>query len=146
VAGTPAAGHPDPLEELVKYALLIYNAPDTRAEVRPESDDAYEDWVAFYQAAREAGVYVAAEGLDDVDTATTVRRSAGKLLLTDGPFAETKEHLFGFYLIDAPDLDAAIEWASKMPVLRRGAVEIRPLLAESPIGLQAGRAAHRTAE
>ncbi|HEY0495221.1 MAG TPA: YciI family protein [Kutzneria sp.] len=130
----------------MKYALLIYNAPETRFEVSPEPDGAHDEWVAYFTAAREAGVFIAAEGLADVDTATTVRGSGGKILLTDGPFAETKEHLFGFYLIDAPDLDAAIEWASRMPVVRRGAVEIRPLLDTSPAALQFGRAAHRVAE
>jgi hypothetical protein len=130
----------------VQYALLIYNAPDTRAEVGPEPGGAFEDWVDYYEAARTAGVYVGAEGLRDVDTATTVRMSAGDLLLTDGPYAETKEHLLGFYMIDVPNLDAAIEWASRMPVLRRGAVEIRPVLPATDTSTQVGRIWHRAAE
>jgi hypothetical protein len=127
----------------VKYALLLYTAPDTRAEVSAEPGGAHEDWVSYFQATRAAGAFVAAEGLHDADTATTVRRSGGELLLTDGPFAETKEHLLGFYLIDVPDLDAAIEWAARMPILRRGTVEIRPLRPEL---LDVGRAWHRTPE
>ena len=131
----------------MKYALLIYNAPETRAEVSPEPEGAYRDWVAYFDAAKEAGVFVAAEGLDGIGTATTVRRGpAGEILRTDGPFAETKEHLFGFYLIDVPDLDAAIKWAARMPVVRHGAVEIRPMLEASEATLRVGRAAHRAAE
>jgi hypothetical protein len=130
----------------VKYALLIYNAPDTRAEVAPEPDGAFDEWVAYFEAMREAGVFVAAEGLHGVDTATTVRKSADELLLTDGPFAETKEHLLGFYLIEAPDLDSAIGWAARMPVLRRGAVEIRPLLPTSATSLAVGRSWQRSTE
>jgi hypothetical protein len=131
----------------VKYALLIYNAPETRVEVSPEPEGAYQDWVAYFDAAKEAGVFVGAEGLDEITTATTVRRgSAGEVLLTDGPFAETKEHLFGFYVIEVPDLDAAIGWASRMPVVRRGAVEIRPMLEASEATLRVGRAAHRAAD
>lgn len=131
----------------MKYALLIYNAPETRVEVSPDPEGAHDDWVAYFDAAREAGVFVAAEGLDGVGTATTVRRSpSGEILLTDGPFAETKEHLFGFYLIDVPDLDSAIGWASRMPVVRRGAVEIRPMLEASEATLRVGRAAHRVVE
>jgi hypothetical protein len=114
----------------VKYALLLYTAPDTHAEVSPQPDGAYDEWVEYFRATKDAGVFVAAEGLRGVDTATTVRMSAGELLLTDGPFAETKEHLLGFYLIEAADLDAAIEWAARMPIVRGGTVEIRPLLPE----------------
>ena len=127
----------------MQYALLIYNAPDTRAEVSTEREGAYDDWVSYFQETKDAGVFVAAEGLCGVETATTVRMSAGKLLLTDGPFAETKEHLLGFYLIDVPNLDAAIGWAARMPVLRRGTVEIRPL---QPVLRAVGRAWHRTVE
>ena len=130
----------------MQYALLIYNAPDTRAEVGPEPDGAFDEWVAFFEATKDAGVFIAAEGLHDVDTATSVRMSAGELLLTDGPFAETKEHLLGFYLIEAPDLDGAIGWAAKMPVLRRGTVEIRPLLPKSSTSIMVGRAWPRAVE
>jgi hypothetical protein len=137
-------GIDDIQEEPVQYALLIYNEPDTRAEVGPDPEGAFDDWASYFTAARDAGVFVAAEGLRDADTATTVRMSAGQLLLTDGPYVETKEHLLGFYLIDVPNLDAAIEWASRMPVLRRGAVEIRPLLPSSETSMLVGRAQRRS--
>ena len=61
-------------------------------------------------------------------SATTVRNDQGRTLLTDGPFIETKEHLLGFYLLDVPDLDTALDWAGKMPIVRYGTVEIRPVL------------------
>ena len=130
----------------MKYALLIYSTPETRHELGPELDGAHDEWVAFYEATKAAGVYVGAEGLSYAESATTVRMSAGELLLTDGPFAETKEHLLGFYLIEAMDLNAAIGWAARMPVLRHGSVEIRPLLPDSAVALRAGRASHRAPE
>ncbi len=71
---------------------------------------------------------LAAEQLAQVDTATSVTMQAGERLLTDGPFIETKEHLLGFFLLDVPDLDTALEWAGKMPIVRYGTVEVRPVL------------------
>lgn len=81
---------------------------------------------------RQRGVLVAAEALQPVDTATTVRVRNGKLAITDGPFAETKEQLAGFYLIDATDLNDAIQMAAKIPPAREGSVEIRPVRALNP--------------
>jgi len=74
-----------------------------------------------------AGARRGPEPLTGADTATTVRLSEGERLLTDGPFAETKEHLLGFYLIEAGSLDAALDWAAKMPIMRYGTVEVRPV-------------------
>jgi hypothetical protein len=79
------------------------------------------------QRLRERGVLVAAEALEPIETATTVRVRNGKLLVTDGPFAETKEQLAGFYLVDAHDLNEAIQIASKIPPAREGSVEVRPV-------------------
>ncbi len=76
---------------------------------------------------RDRGVLIAAEPLHPVDTATTIRVRNGKVLITDGPFAETKEQLAGFYLIDARDLNDAIHVASKIPPAREGSVEVRPV-------------------
>ena len=72
-----------------------------------------------------------AEQLRGADTATSVRVRAGERLLTDGPFVETKEHLLGFYLLDVPDLDTAVEWATRMPAVRHGTVEVRPVIREA---------------
>jgi len=111
----------------MQYALLIYRAPGaTPGEAHP-GDGVIDDWVEYTRATRDAGVVVGAEQLEPVDTATTVRLRSGERLLTDGPFAETKEHLMGFYLVDVPDLDAAIEWAGRMPIQRGGTVEVRPV-------------------
>jgi hypothetical protein len=87
-----------------------------------------DDWVEYTRVLKEAGVLAAAEQLRGIDTATSVRLRGGERLLTDGPFVETKEHLLGFYLLDVPDLDTAVEWASRMPIVRHGTVEVRPLV------------------
>jgi hypothetical protein len=122
----------------MKYALLAYRAPDATApgtlandsptEVnRHAGDGVFDDWVAYTRAVKSAGVLVAAEQLQAVDTATSVRLRSGERLLTDGPFIETKEHLLGFYLVEVPNLDAAIDWAARMPAVRYGTVEVRPV-------------------
>lgn len=118
----------------MKYALLIYAAPETVPhgerpieEERLSGDGVFDDYVAYTQALKSAGVLLGAEQLQMADTATSVRLRAGERLLTDGPFIETKEHLLGFYLIEVADLDAAIDWAARMPHIRRGTVEVRPV-------------------
>ena len=110
----------------MKYALLIYGAPEARPDERP-TDDVFDDWVTYTRALKSTGALVAVQRLQDVDTATTVRLRGGERLLTDGPFIETKEHLLGFYLVEVPDLDAAIDWAARMPHIRHGTVEVRPV-------------------
>ncbi len=109
------------------YALLIYAAPDATDVPSHADDGVIDNWVAYAQATKDAGVLVAAEQLLDVDTATTVRLRGGERLLTDGPFIETKEHLLGFFLVDVPDLDTAIDWAGRVPLIRFGTVEVRPV-------------------
>jgi hypothetical protein len=116
----------------VRYALLLYGTADGHAGDGAEPGGTQAEWEAYFQASRRAGVFVTAQGLDGVETATTVRVSAGETLLTDGPFAETTEHLLGFYLIETPDLDSAIHWAARMPIMGLGSVEIRPLLDRLP--------------
>jgi len=81
---------------------------------------------------RKSGLLIAAEALQPVETATTVRVRNGKLSVTDGPFTETKEHLAGFYLIDARDLNEAIQVAAKIPPAREGSVEVRPIRELNP--------------
>ena len=112
----------------MKYALLIYS-PSSAGEYAtaavPRSDDAGGEWVKYTQAAKDAGVLIAAEQLTHTETATSVRVRGEDRLITDGPFMETKEHLLGFYLIDVPDLDAALDWAARMPAAGIGTVEVR---------------------
>jgi hypothetical protein len=83
--------------------------------------------MAYGESLRKSGRYVAAEALQRVDTATTVRVRDGRVSLTDGPFAETKEQLAGFYLVDAKDLDEAVQVAAKIPPARVGSIEVRPV-------------------
>ncbi len=103
----------------MKYALLIYAAPGMAS---PETREA---WLAYTKAAKDAGVLLGAERLTATDTATSVRLRGGERLLTDGPFMETKEHLLGLFLIDVPDLDAALDWAARMPHAVHGTAEVR---------------------
>lgn len=106
----------------MKYALLIYGA-----QLAPEALDAEtrQEWIEYARAAKEAGILRAAEQLAGTDTATSVRVRGGQRLLTDGPFLETKEHLGGFFLIDVPDLDTALDWAARMPHTASGTAEVR---------------------
>jgi len=90
------------------YLLLLANAPDAW------DDDA--DFTAYTEALRAAGVLLSAAGLRGAEAATAVRVRGGERLVTDGPFADTKEHLVGYYLLDLPDLDAALAWAARAPV------------------------------
>ncbi|MBV9092441.1 MAG: hypothetical protein JO132_00980 [Streptosporangiaceae bacterium] len=106
----------------MKYALLIYAAPGTSPLPDAELGEA---WVAYGRSAKQAGILLGAEQLAGADTATSVRVRGGERLLTDGPFLETKEHLLGFFLIDVPDLDTALEWAARMPNTAYGVTEVR---------------------
>jgi hypothetical protein len=110
----------------MKYLCLVYLEPDKLHAV-PDRECA-----ACGQGLREKGVLVAAEALQPIETATTVRVRNGKMLVTDGPFAETKEQLAGFYLVDAHDLNEAIQIASKIPPAREGSVEVRPVRELAP--------------
>jgi hypothetical protein len=105
----------------MKYLCLVYMEEKTLDAV-PDSD-----CMAYGESLRKSGRYIAAEALQRVDTATTVRVRDGKVSLTDGPFAETKEQLAGFYLIDARDLDEAVQVAAKIPPARVGSIEVRPV-------------------
>ena len=111
----------------MRYLLLIYAEPP-QAEPDPAVIQAEMGrYLAFTKEARERGLYLGGEALEDARTATTVRVRNGETLTTDGPFAETKEELGGYYLLDAPDLDVAIEMAAKIPTADRGSIEIRPI-------------------
>jgi hypothetical protein len=116
------------MEDRVKYALLIYATPGAGEGVRPADDGVIDSWLDYTAALKESGSLLAAEQLAHVETATSVTVHGGERLLTDGPFIETKEHLLGFYLLDVPDLDTALDWAGRMPIVRYGTVEVRPVL------------------
>lgn len=113
----------------MKYAILIYSTEDAGPTPgSPEQAAEMQDWFAYTEALHEAGVFVGGEPLQGRDTATTVRVRDGETVTTDGPFAETKEILNGFYLIDVDDLDAALEWAARIPSSTYGSTEVRPLM------------------
>lgn len=105
----------------MKYLCLVY-LDEKRLGELPD-----EDCVEFDQSIRTSGHCIASEALESVQTATTVRLRDGKVTVTDGPFAETKEQLAGFYMIDATDLDEAIRIASRIPPARVGSIEVRPI-------------------
>lgn len=108
------------------YALLIYETP-TRFAGRDETPgDAYFNaWHAYHAALIKAGIYVGGEPLLEPATAVTLRSSEGRPRVQDGPYAETKEQLGGFILIDVPTQEAALEWAARCPTAADGAVEVR---------------------
>lgn len=113
----------------MQYMLLIYIDPTAApAENTPEAFEDFGRWMSYTQSLREAGVLVSGDPLEDTATATTVRVKDGETLLVDGPFAETKEQLAGFYILEVPDLNAAIEWGSKAPNVTYGSVEVRPIM------------------
>ncbi len=110
----------------MKYALLIYSDPTVEATPADQAK-VMEDYYKFTASITERGINLGGEALDGVDTATTVRVRNNETMTTDGPFAETKEVLGGFYLIDVADLDEAIAVAAELPGSWHGSVEVRPL-------------------
>lgn len=105
----------------MKYLFLVYSDEEKLSAIEDAECAAYSD------SARKNGMEVAGEALESIETATTVRVRNGKASVTDGPFAETKEQLAGFYMLDAENLDDAIEFASGIPPARVGCIEIRPI-------------------
>jgi hypothetical protein len=110
----------------MKYLLLIYS--DERAWTEAEREHCFAESTALSHEVDRDGHYIAAAPLQSVATATSVRVRDGKRLVTDGPFAETREQLGGYFLIEAQDLDEAIAIAGRIPAARKGTVEIRPVL------------------
>jgi hypothetical protein len=118
---------PQEVISMATYALLIYSPTDGGPS--PEEMEAeFPRWMSYSQALSDEGVARGGEPLQDGATATTVRVRNGETIVTDGPFAETKELLGGFFLIDVPDLDAALAWAARMPNIEYGSVEVRPVM------------------
>ena len=119
----------------MKYAFTIYTDETRRESATPEQmqqvSQAYNE---VTQEMDQKGVLVAGEGLYPTPSATTVRVRDGERDVTDGPFAETKEQLGGFYVLDVKDLDEAIEWAAKIPGAQLGSIEIRPVLVYDDAG------------
>ena len=112
----------------MKYLCLIYDEETTLAGMsKAESDAFMGEYFAFTEDIKKSGHYLGGEALKPVHTATTVRVRKGKMSTTDGPFAETKEQLGGYYMVEARDLNEAIQIAAKIPSARTGSVEVRPI-------------------
>jgi hypothetical protein len=114
----------------MNYILMIYeNAAGFALRTDPQKQEAY--WAGFplyRQALEEAGVLVGGAGLEPPMTGTTVRLQSGQRLVQDGPYADTKEQLGGFFIIDVPGLDAALDWAARVPAAPGSVIEVRPVL------------------
>ena len=112
----------------MKYLCMVFfDENKLHALSKSESEALDAESLAYDEALRKRGHFVAAEALQSITTATTVRSRRGKLSVTDGPFAETAEQIGGFILIDANHLDEAIQVASNIPAIRLGGVEVRPI-------------------
>ncbi|MCK9814203.1 YciI family protein [Pseudomonas sp. MAFF 302046] len=114
----------------MKYLCLVYSDEQLLHSLPESPKD--DECLAYAEAVQGSGRMLAAQALESVQTATTVRMRGGKLSITDGPFAETKEQLAGFYLIEARDLNAAIQVAGNIPAARVGSVEVRPVRELNP--------------
>jgi hypothetical protein len=133
-------------EDPMKYLCLIYeNEKNWEALPPAESEAIMNEYFAFTEEIRKNGKYVAGEALQPTATATTVRVRNGKVSTTDGPFAETKEQLGGFYMIEAKDLNEAIQVAAKIPSARLGSIEVRPIIDFSEEAAKREQAAGATA-
>jgi len=113
----------------MKYMLLIYDEEQAWAKLsETERKQIYSEYGQFSQSVRATGQYVTGAQLQPIAAATSVRVRNGKRLLTDGPFAETREQLGGYYLVEAKDLDEALSLAERIPSARFGTIEVRPLV------------------
>jgi hypothetical protein len=111
----------------MRYVFLIYEDPkDIGGRGTPANDPYIASWRAYYKAIAASGAYITGAPLKHVDTATTVRIRGAKRQVQDGPFAEAKEQLGGFMIMELPSLDAALEWAARCPAAERGGIEVRP--------------------
>ncbi len=118
----------------MNYAILIYETQDDfAARTDPVRAQKYfESWPPYIKAIRDAGIHVAGAGLEPPQIATTVTLRKGERHVQDGPYADTKEQLGGFFVIDVPDLDTALDWAARCPAAATGMVEVRPTMKAAP--------------
>ncbi len=114
--------------------LLIYSALDAGPQTDEEQAAEMPAWFAYTDELAQAGVLVGGEALQLPETATTIQVRDGARITTDGPFAETKEILGGYYIVDVDDLDQAIEWAEKNPAASYGSIEVRPVMDTTGMG------------
>lgn len=119
----------------MKYMLLIYNNPSEQPQYgTPEFEATMSEFFAANDKMKEDGVLVDGEGLQGIESATSLRIKSDKVETMDGPFAETREHLGGYYIVDVPDLDSALKYAALIPSAKYGTIEVRPLMDYNPAG------------
>lgn len=111
---------------MTRYMMMIYGPTDPA--VADEAGTDIKRWIEYDAMLKAAGVHVADSRLHDPSTATTVRVRGGETVISDGPFAETKEWLTGYYLLDTPDLDRVLELAAQVPLAHYGSIEVRPVM------------------
>jgi hypothetical protein len=119
--------------EAMQFALLIYESPELFATRKNENDPYLSAWRVYYKALVEAGIYAGGDALEVPETGTTVRIKDGKRRVQDGPYADTKEQLAGFVVLELPSLDAALDWAARCPAASSGPVEVRRLAPEAKL-------------
>jgi len=118
----------------MQYMILIYGEPALEpAFGTPDFDAMMKGFFTLNEAMKADGVLRGGEGLQGVETATSLRLRGGKVETMDGPFAETREHLGGYYIVDVPDLDAALRYAAMVPAAQWGTIEVRPLMTYDPM-------------
>jgi hypothetical protein len=119
----------------MKYMVLIYSDPSREPSYgTPEFQTMMGDYFSFNERLKADGIAYSGEGLQGVETATSLRFRNGKAETMDGPFAETKEHLGGYYVLEVADLDAALAYAALIPTAHYGTIEVRPLMDYNPSG------------
>lgn len=112
----------------MRYMLLFYDEEPTTPPSQAEMDAEMAKWYTYDSAVREAGIFVSSEALQPSQTATTLRLKGEERIVTDGPYAETREVLGGYYVVDVPDLDTALDWAARCPAASHGSMEVRPVM------------------
>ena len=124
------------MEVHMQYLLLLYSEESGWSRMTPAAQEqAVAAYGAYGEALKKAGVYLGSNRLQSVSTATTVRVADGKSQVLNGPYAESREQLGGYYLIEAETIDEALDWAGRIPTARRGSVEVRPI---QPVTVTAG--------
>ena len=117
----------------MKYLLLIYESEQASVGLsEAEQGQIYQEYMDYTNRINKNGNYIAGEALEPIATATTVRVKNGKTVTTDGPFAETREQLAGFFMVEAKDLDEAVALAAGIPTARTGSIEVRPIMPTPP--------------
>jgi hypothetical protein len=112
----------------MQYLLMLYADENGWKEMsKTQQEQGYAAYMAYSEALKKAGAWVGSNRLQPITTATTVKNTNGKAQVLDGPYVDSKEQLGGYYLIDVPDLDAALSWASRCPGASHGTIEVRPI-------------------